>query len=615
MPWPHINNQQKSQILTGLIILALIVGAIELELNTNTTYASSTTYLHTSGGAILDSTNTNIGLSGVNWFGFETANYTPHGLWARSWQSMLDQIKSLGYNVIRLPFSDAMLQPGVMPTGIDYTKNPDLVHLTSLQVMDKIVAGADQRGIKIILDNHRSSPGGGPEANGLWYTSEYPESRWISDWEMLVTRYKNMGNIVGVDLRNEPHDPACWDCGDPAKDWRLAAEKAGNAILDINPNLLIIVEGVSSFNGQSTWWGGNLIGARQYPVRLKVPYRLVYSPHEYPSSVSGQPWFSDPNYPKNLPAVWDKYWGYLVNENIAPILVGEFGTRDQTASDQQWLQAFTAYIHQKGLSWTFWSLNPDSGDTGGLLLDDWTSVDPLKQAVLKQIQYPPLGKPGFAAISTAVPSVIASAVVQSSPVPTSPPSISTPTSLPTAAPVLTGSVSPDLNGPVLGLDNFRSGNSPRWSAFQDANSQVSFSITSIGYAGYPFTIVDYHLAQAGWGGIEQRFVQSQNWSSYKVFTFGFYGSNTGNPFRLELLGDRAPGSTSDTFSRYIYQFSDNFVGWKTMTLPWSAFTRRTDWQPPDAPDNGLTLDRIWGFNFSPIAGSGSFQLEEIRLTQ
>jgi endoglucanase len=382
-----INEKQKSLLLSFLIILAVLIVVFELPANPTNAF-SPYPYLHTSSDKILDSAGTSIGLSGVNWFGFETAIYAPHGLWARNWQSMLDQIKSLGYNVIRLPFSDAMLQPGVMPNGIDYTKNPDLAHLTSLQVMDKIVAGADQRGIKIILDNHRSSPGGGPEANGLWYTSEYPESRWISDWQMLVSRYKNMGNFVGVDLRNEPHDPACWGCGDAEKDWRLAAEKAGNAILAINPNLLIIVEGVSTFDGQSTWWGGNLIGAKQYPVVLNVPNRLVYSPHEYPSSVYGQAWFSNSSYPNNLPGVWDKYWGYLLNENIAPILVGEFGTRNQTSSDQEWLKTFANYIHQKGLSWTFWSLNPDSGDTGGLLLDDWTQVDPVKQQILKQIQYP-----------------------------------------------------------------------------------------------------------------------------------------------------------------------------------------------------------------------------------
>lgn len=130
------------------------------------------------------------------------------------------------------------------------------------------------------------------------------------------------------------------------------------------------------------------MGAKEHPVRLNLPHRLVYSAHEYPGTVYPQPWFSDPRYPNNLPAVWDKYWGYLVQENIAPVLIGEFGTRYETEKDRQWLQAFQGYIRQNHLSWTFWSLNPDSGDTGGLLQDDWTSIQQPKQDILKKIQYP-----------------------------------------------------------------------------------------------------------------------------------------------------------------------------------------------------------------------------------
>jgi endoglucanase len=346
-------------------------------------------YLHTSGSQILNSSNEAVAFSGLNWFGFETANHAPHGLWVRNWKDMLDQIVGQGYNVIRLPFSSAMLRPGVMPSGINYEVNPDLANRTSLEVMDKIIIGAGARGLRIILDNHRSTAGGGPESGGLWYTDEYPESNWIADWKMLAIRYKDKPAVIGMDLRNEPYG-ACWGCGDLSRDWRLAAERAGNAILSVNPDLLIIVEGVSEFNGQYTWWGGNLMGAKDYPVRLGVPDRLIYSAHEYPETVYPQPWFRDPDYPNNLPAVWDAYWGYLVKENIAPVLIGEFGTRYEAARDRQWLEAFVSYVRQNKLSWSFWSLNPDSGDTGGLLLDNWTDVNQAKQELLQRIQYSPI---------------------------------------------------------------------------------------------------------------------------------------------------------------------------------------------------------------------------------
>jgi endoglucanase len=213
-------------------------------------------------------------------------------------------------------------------------------------------------------------------------------------------RYKGNSTVVGMDLRNEPHG-GCWGCGSATTDWRLAAERAGNAILAVNPDLLIIVEGISNYEGNSYWWGGNLMGAKAYPVRLNVANRLVYSPHDYPETVYPQTWFNDPNYPNNLPALWDKYWGYLHNENIAPLLIGEFGTKYESTKDKQWLQTMASYVKQRGISWTFWCSESQFGDTGGLLLDDWTTWHDGKQAVLAGIQYPFIGSGSLAPAPTA----------------------------------------------------------------------------------------------------------------------------------------------------------------------------------------------------------------------
>ncbi len=568
-----------------VIALSLIASPALPTLTAHPAMAASN-YLHTSGNRIYDSSNQLVGLSGLNWFGFETSNAVVHGLWTRGLGSMLDQIKSLGYNVIRLPFSDAMLKAGVMPTSIDYNKNPELVGLDSLHVMDVVINEAGQRGIKIILDNHRSTMGGGPESNGLWYTSDYPESTWLADWQMLANRYKANGAVIGADLRNEPHDPACWGCGNISIDWRLAAERAGNAVLAIQPNWLIIVEGVGTFNGQSTWWGGNLLGAQQYPIRLNVPGRLVYSPHEYPASVAYQSWFADPTYPNNMPAIWDKFWGYLSKNNIAPIMVGEFGSRLQTTSDQQWFTAFTGYIKQNALNWTFWSLNPDSGDTGGLLADDWITVVAAKQTALKPLQYAFIGSGSNTILPTATPTKIAP----------------TPTKTATPVPI------------TLWLATFDSGTAPGWSAFRDSNSTITSSIVSPGAAGAYALQVKAAIAANGWGGVQRLYTTSQNWTAYNTFGYWFYGNNTGNPMRLEVLDNRAAGSTTDTSERFVYLFTDNWVGWKHFALPWSSFKRRTDWQPAGAPNDGFGRSQVWGFNFSVISGSGTFRIDQIKLS-
>ncbi len=357
-------------------------------------------YYHTSGSRIVDSAGSPAVFNGLNWFGFETANYSPHGLWTRSMDDVLDQIKAEGYNLIRLPYCNQMFDSGSAANSIDYAKNPDLSGLKPVQIMDKLIEKAGKRGIRIFLDRHRPDSGG---QSTLWYTAAYPETRWISDWVMLAQRYAGNPTVIGADLHNEPHGTASWGSGNLATDWRLASERAGNAILAVNPNWLIIVEGVETNvqgNSSSYWWGGNLTGVRNNPVTLTVPDRVVYSPHDYGPGVASQPWFSAADFPNNLPKLWDDTWGYISKEQIAPILAGEFGGRsvDTLSVEGKWQHALVSYIGQNNLYWTYWSLNPNSGDTGGLLLDDWTSWNEPKQAMLDLIMKPvtfiPVGDPG-----------------------------------------------------------------------------------------------------------------------------------------------------------------------------------------------------------------------------
>ena len=126
--------------------------------------------------------------------------------------------------------------------------------------------------------------------------------------------------------------------------------------------------------------------------------KLVYSTHDYPASVYQQSWFGAANYPENLPAIWDKNWGYLFKNGTAPVLVGEFGTKLESASDKLWLEALVKYMQgginggtlaqgQQGPSWTYWSWNPNSGDTGGILADDWKTVNLAKLNLIQPMQF------------------------------------------------------------------------------------------------------------------------------------------------------------------------------------------------------------------------------------
>jgi endoglucanase len=364
-----------------------------------------TGYLHTNGNQILDSQNHIFRIAGVNWYGLETTDEVPHGLWAQDYHSVLNAIRSNGYNTIRIPFSNQMVETPIVPSNINFGsgKNSDLIGLNSLQILDKIVAAAGSVGLRVILDNHRSEAGNSAEASGQWYTGQYPETNWINDWTMLARRYANDSTVIGMDLRNEPHNAVCWGCGSLTTDWRLAAQRAGNAVLAVNPNVLIFVEGIDCYNGDCDWWGGNLEGAQSFPVVLNVPGRLVYSAHDYGPNLYRQNWFNGSTTPASLGAVWTKYWAYLSINNVAPVWVGEFGTTN-TASDVQntaagsqgqWFSSLVNFLHSNpAIQWTYWALN---GEDSYAVLDgnyDPTPASALKQQLLGTIQTPGTGGSG-----------------------------------------------------------------------------------------------------------------------------------------------------------------------------------------------------------------------------
>jgi endoglucanase len=371
-------------------------------------------YWHTSGNQILDSGGNPVRIAGINWYGFETPDEIVHGLWAQDYHTIINDIKSLGYNTIRIPFSNQMVEDPIVPQNLSFYNtgpiNTDLKGLNALQDLQKIVDYAGQAGLKVILDDHRSEAGESAEANGLWYTSTYTSQDWVNDWVTLARMFAGNPTVVGFDLRNEPHTPAgdsyaqgaTWGTGDPNTDVRLAYEQAGNAILAVDPNALIFCEGISenpnsSGGYDSTWWGGDLAMAGQYPVVLNSPGHVVYSAHDYGPNLFQQTWFNSSTTPASLDAVWNKFWGYLYAQGTAPVWVGEFGTGNTAAdvssttagSQGQWFSALVSYLSASPwMGWTYWALN---GEDSYALLDsnyDATPVSAAKQNLLATIGFP-----------------------------------------------------------------------------------------------------------------------------------------------------------------------------------------------------------------------------------
>ena len=260
----------------------------------------------TSGAEILDPNGQEFVISGINWYGAETKNFTPHGMWTKDYTFILDRVKALGYNTVRLPFSNEMWQKNPKPGANLISACPTCAGKNVRDILGLIVNYAGSIGLHVVLDNHRSNAGNSAQETGLWYfvsgKSNFTEASWIDDWvsalrwthgirqtkgatDTVTVDYLAADGfpiVIGLDLRNEPHTVcgrrgcdylggATWGTGDgidpavdpnpnpPAcvaasscHDWRLAAQRAADTVLGEAAARgwdypLIIVEGISQY--------------------------------------------------------------------------------------------------------------------------------------------------------------------------------------------------------------------------------------------------------------------------------------------------------------------------------------------------------------------------------
>lgn len=357
----------------------------------------------------IDNKGNTVRLKSVNWFGAESENRTPHGTWVNSFMDIIDDIKSMDFNCIRIPVSGSFnnLELIVSSNAINYSSNPEFEGKNAYQILDLIIRYAESKRLYVVLDHHRAVEGAG--ADGTPIFGSYDIAKWIDTWTKLATYFKDRVNVVGADIHNEPH-LLTWPV------WAGYAEQCGNAIHAVCPDWIIFVEGVGNVGDDYYWWGGQLMGVKTRPVVLTKPNRLAYSPHEYGQSVGSQTWLARdggptvPNYPANLNAIWKKFWGFIFEEEIAPIWIGEFGghfgvdgsgltNQPHALFERQWLARLTDYLNgsylgdgvnnltgtNKGFSFAYWSYNPNSVDTGGLVMDDWATHQTVKLALLEPL--------------------------------------------------------------------------------------------------------------------------------------------------------------------------------------------------------------------------------------
>eukprot|EP00486_Rosalina_sp_Unknown_P013209 CAMPEP_0201592888 /NCGR_PEP_ID=MMETSP0190_2-20130828/190651_1 /ASSEMBLY_ACC=CAM_ASM_000263 /TAXON_ID=37353 /ORGANISM="Rosalina sp." /LENGTH=1291 /DNA_ID=CAMNT_0048051849 /DNA_START=105 /DNA_END=3980 /DNA_ORIENTATION=+ len=301
-------------------------------------------------------------LKGLSWFGFETGNNYVYGTDKHTVDWYLDWMVDNGFNAIRLPFSKAFIDESQSNRN-DY-----------LEVVQK----AGLKGLLVMPDLHSL-------AKGAYTEGLASRADMISAWSTMTTLLKDEWNIMAADLFNEPHDVSNNGWGAYIDDMEAVAD----SIWATGVNWLAVVEGTNwQCSVINCAWGENLQGVKDQGVTFdNTNYganRLLWSPHVYGADVTGNSYSE---------AGWYAHWGYLhdgqTTSNQAAQAIGEFGTR-YTGGMVNWLDDLVDYLIQIDQRNTFfWCLNPNSGDTGGLLKDDWTTPETGKLGQLDKLQPDP----------------------------------------------------------------------------------------------------------------------------------------------------------------------------------------------------------------------------------
>ncbi|OCK74636.1 glycoside hydrolase family 5 protein [Lepidopterella palustris CBS 459.81] len=336
--------------------------------------------MRTDGRDLLDSRNASVRLASVNWYGASDIHFVPGGLSVRHRDEIALMIRRMGFNSVRLPYSDEMVRLNSPLPADHITANPDLIGKRALDVYTAVISSLTAAGLFVIPNNHITQAtwccgvnlcdaGWANDWLGPICRVRQTEEDWIKNWETVMIPLANNSLVIGADLRNEVRGlwgTMRWET------WAAAAERAGERLLAINPDWLMFIEGISSAN--------DLSGVKNRRVALSRPARVVYSAHVYSWSGWGEflP-YSRRNY-KSFAKAMRKNWAYLLEENVAPVWVGEMGVGNRPSKgDLHYWKHLIEFLADVEAQWGYWAINPrkpakNEYESYALVKDDWKTV-------------------------------------------------------------------------------------------------------------------------------------------------------------------------------------------------------------------------------------------------
>lgn len=318
-----------------------------------------------------DNNDTPFYIKGINWFGGDNDNRLPEGMWIHPMSTYIAILKQFNINSIRIPLSmETITNFNEYPSIYAITADDTLNGKTIRDVYHDLFYLAHDASISILLDFHTMR---GVITEYPYIMPDITASMTQDILVKIANEFSKYPNFIGIDLKNEPHGSITWtEWANYCIDAIARIKKEASAFKG-----LFFVEGIQTTDSSSAW-GGSFTG---------IPYwndpRVVFSPHVYGISVRG---------PVALTETWDtfdKWFGFLKTKYPNPIVLGEIGGV-LTGDDFAWHYRLEDYLIHVNITDTYyWCMNPDSTGTGGILQDDWTSINQYKIDFMTRLQPDP----------------------------------------------------------------------------------------------------------------------------------------------------------------------------------------------------------------------------------
>lgn len=411
--------------------------------------------LFAGGHDLFEGNGKRVRLRGFNYFGFNNGQTMVDGVWggpglALDFASVVHRQKLLGFNAVRLPFSfkdlknlppKSFVKPCNIPTAREVAASvvrPGVVvpkvipplpyppHRTEGQCNGYlpndstwnrykwVVSFYARNGFYVLIDNHlREDPSALEDGD-----------KWAGLWAQLVKELVTDPEVkrrLMVDILNEPGQYGVrWEAADGKPGLGELYLKAMDAIYKVAPKTPFFIEGTGQDALQANWGDGfdadnmditNLGLSNPRPFFAALASRaygrqVVLAPHVYGPAVTTN---ENASSGKALNSRLSRSFGSLMRQGFCsgakcitfPVAIGEFGSKFTDARDVATMNSLRSYLLNTGegddgkhfaiQNWFYWSWNANSGDTGGIVQDDWVSLNWNKLDFLQPLGLRPLG--------------------------------------------------------------------------------------------------------------------------------------------------------------------------------------------------------------------------------